>query len=118
MLQEIVSCELDLLVPPFRGAVYACVTGLRLIRGALGKAEVPGGILLPRVALQEGVLGISAWLHVTPIAVQHVLPGIDQPAAEVYYGLVQCVPRHVVTRLPESRQSAEMSVSWAKPSQS
>lgn len=78
MLQEIVSRELDLLVPPFRGAVdasdqsrpvhasqvavYECVTGLRLIRGTLGKAEVPGGILLPRVALQEGVLGISAWL--------------------------------------------------------
>jgi hypothetical protein len=64
--------ELDLLVPPLGravvagdqpGAVQAAqvavderVPGLRLVRRALGQPEVPLGVLLPRMPLEEGVL--------------------------------------------------------------
>ena len=64
--------ELDLLVPPLRGAVDAGdearpvdprqvpederVPGLGLVVRALGQPEVPGGVLLPGVPLEVGVL--------------------------------------------------------------
>ncbi|SRR6266511_2183862 len=72
VLQEIVCCEFDLFVPPFRGpvmtgdqphavqtakvAIDKRVTRLRLLGRALGEPEVPGGVLLPGVGLQERVL--------------------------------------------------------------
>src|SRR5215207_1840591 len=64
-LQQVVSCELDLLVPPLRCPVLTGdqpramqaaevsvderVPRLRLVGGALGKAEVPFGVLAPGV---------------------------------------------------------------------
>jgi hypothetical protein len=72
VLQELVCCELDLLVPPLRGTVVAGdqphpvqtaevavderVVRLRLLGRALGEAEMPGGVFLPGVRLQERVL--------------------------------------------------------------
>jgi hypothetical protein len=69
VLQELVCCEFDLLVPPFRSTVVAGdqphpvqaaevakdkrVARLRLLVRALSQAEIPGGVLLPGVRLQE-----------------------------------------------------------------
>ena len=71
-LQEVVRGELDLLVPPLgrpvdardqAGAVHPAevavdegVPRLGLVVGALGEPEVPGGVLLPGVPLEVGVL--------------------------------------------------------------
>ena len=71
-LQQVVGRQLDLLVPPLGGAVQAGdqaiavdaakvavdepVAGLGLVGGALGQAEVPVGVLLPGVRLEERVL--------------------------------------------------------------
>jgi AcrR family transcriptional regulator len=82
VLQELVCCELDLLVPPLRGPVVAGdqphavqtaevavdkrVARLRLLGRALGKAEMPGGVLLPGVRLQERVLLPCPRLDVLP----------------------------------------------------
>ena len=51
---------------------------MRLVARALGQAEVPRGVLLPRVPLQVGVLGSGARLHLAPVAVEDVLPRVDQ----------------------------------------
>src|SRR5918994_7535664 len=64
-LQQLVSCEFDLFVPPLCCTVVAgdqasavqaaevsvdeCVASLRLLRSALGEAEMPFGVLAPRV---------------------------------------------------------------------
>src|SRR6266511_5241310 len=72
VLQELVCCQLDLLVPPLRSTVVAGdqphpvqtaevavderVARLRLLGRALGEAKMPGGVLLPGVRLQERVL--------------------------------------------------------------
>jgi hypothetical protein len=90
-----VCCKLDLLVPPLRGtvvtgdqphpvqtadvAVDKRVARLRLLVRALGDAEMSGGVLLPRVRLQERVLLPCARLHVRPTRAEHVLAGVDQP---------------------------------------
>src|SRR4029450_11937624 len=82
VLQELVGCKLDLLVPPLGCAVVAGdkshavqpaevavnerVAGLCLIWSAFGKAEMPGGVLVPRVRLQVHVLVTCARLHVLP----------------------------------------------------
>ena len=67
-LQQVVRGELDGLVPPLGRAVDAGdqaravhtaevavderVAGLRLVVRALGEAEMPGGVFVPRVALR------------------------------------------------------------------
>jgi hypothetical protein len=95
VLQELVRCELDLLVPPLRGSVVAGdqphpvqtaevavderVARLRLLGHALGDAEMPGGVLVPGVRLQERVLLSCARLHVLPARAEHVLACVDQP---------------------------------------
>ena len=61
-------------------AVDERVPGLGLVVGALGEPEVPLGVLLPRVRLQEGVLVVGARLHVAPVAVEHVLARVDELA--------------------------------------
>src|SRR3954470_20684479 len=78
-LEQVVGRELDRLVPPLRRPVHArdqahavhaaevavdeAVAGLRLLRGALRQAEVPVGVLLPRVRCEEGVLVGRLGLH-------------------------------------------------------
>ncbi len=65
VLQELVGGQLDRLVPPLGGAVVAgddaaavdpskvahheCVSALRLVRGVIGQAEVPVGVVVPGV---------------------------------------------------------------------
>ena len=96
-LQEVMRGELDLLVAPLRRAVYARdqtgamdaaevavherVTRLRLSRRAFGEAEVPLGVLLPAVGVEEAVLGLGPRLHVSPVGVQDVLARLDALAA-------------------------------------
>ena len=86
--------ELDRLVPPLGGAVDAGdetgpvdasevadderVAGLRLVAGPVGQAEVPVGVLLPGVRLQECVLVVRGWCDLAPIAVEDVLVGVDE----------------------------------------
>jgi hypothetical protein len=50
-----------------------------LLVRALGKAEMPGGVLLPGVCLQERVLLPCAQLHVLPARAEHALARVDQP---------------------------------------
>jgi hypothetical protein len=113
MLQEVMCGQLDFLVPPLRGPIDAgdqrCtvhppqvtederIPRLGLISRTFGQAEMPSGVLLPGVPFQEGVLIVGAGLHLTPVALENVLPGVDQPAAVFNCGLVervfrQCLP--------------------------
>src|SRR5688572_19065835 len=94
-LEQVVGHELDLLVPPLRRAVDAGdesaavdasevavherVAGLGAVVGPLGEPEVPGGVLLPGVALQVVVLRLRPWLDLAPVAVEDVLAALDQP---------------------------------------
>src|SRR5262249_43764651 len=110
VLQELVRRELDLLVPPLGGpvvarddprpvqpavvAVHERVARLRAVVRALGQAEVPARVLLPRVALEVRVLGVGARLHLAPLAVEHVLPRVDQVAGELDRGRVHGVAGH------------------------
>src|SRR5215217_5000025 len=102
--------ELDRLVPPLRRPVHARdqphavdpaevavderVARLRLVRRALREAEVPVGVLLPRVRLEEGVLVGRLGLHRAPVALEHVLPRLDPLARAGYRSLVHRVGRH------------------------
>jgi hypothetical protein len=113
VLQEVMCGQLDFLVPPLRCPIDAGDQGrtvhppqvtederiprLGLISRTFGQAEMPSGVLLPGVPFQEGVLVVGAGLHLTPVAVENVLPGVDQPAAVFNCGLVervfrQCLP--------------------------
>jgi hypothetical protein len=59
-------------------AVHERVPGLRLLGGAFGEAEVPGGVFLPGVGLEERVLLACARLDVLPAGAQDVLARVDQ----------------------------------------
>ena len=109
-LQQLVGGELDRLVAPLGGAVHAGdqphavdaaevavderVARLRLVVRALGEPEVPLGVLVPRVRLQERVLLVRARLHVAPVAVEHVLAGVDQLLCALHGALVEGVGGH------------------------
>ena len=87
-------CELDLLVAPLgcpvvagdqphsmhaaEVAVHERVPGLRLLGGAFGEAEVPGGVFLPGVGLEKRVLLACARLDVLPAEAKDVLACVDQ----------------------------------------
>jgi hypothetical protein len=60
-------------------AVDERVARLRLLGHALGDAEMPGGVLVPGVRLQERVLLSCARLHVLPARAEHVLACVDPP---------------------------------------
>src|SRR3984957_9878242 len=93
-LQEFVSCELDFLVAPFGRPILACddahavdtaevsiderVPGLGVVAGPLGEPEMPLGVFLPRVRLQERVLFGGSWLDLAPVAVEHDLTAVDE----------------------------------------
>src|SRR5688572_9841627 len=75
-LQQLVCCELDLLVAPFRSPVltrdqpcametpkvpiHEPITGLGFVRGTVRQPEVPFGVLGPGMGLQERVLIVWA----------------------------------------------------------
>jgi hypothetical protein len=113
MLQEVMCRQLDFLVPPLRCPINAGdqrrtvhppqvtederIPRLGLISRTFGQAEMPGGVLLPGVPFQKGVLVVGPGLHLTPVAIENILPGVDQPAAVFNCGLVervfrQCLP--------------------------
>src|SRR5260370_5640831 len=89
-----VGGEFDLRVPPLGGPVVAGddahpvqppevavdkgVPGLGVLAGTVGEPEVPAGVFLPGMRLQEGVLLRRARLDLAPVAVEHVLPGVDE----------------------------------------
>ena len=101
--------ELDVLVAPLGGPVDAgdqagpvdtpkvavdeAVPGLRLIRRAVGQAQMPLGVLVPRVPFQEGILFIGARLNFPPVALEHVLPGVDEVASSFHGRPVERVGR-------------------------
>ena len=70
------------------------VARLRLLDRALGEADMPGGVLLPGVRLQERVLLRCARLHVLPTRPEHVLARVDQPLRVPDRVLVQRVGGH------------------------
>jgi hypothetical protein len=89
-----VGRELDLLVPPFCGAVMARdqagaveaakvsvdegVSRLGLVWGAIGESEVPFAVLAPRVRREKRVLVFGSGLDVSPVAVEDVLAPTDE----------------------------------------
>src|SRR5262245_61067747 len=83
VLQQVVGGELDVFVTPLRGtvdagdqpgavdaaevAVHECVARLRPVGCPLGETEVPQGVIVPAVRVEEAVLVLGPGLHVTPI---------------------------------------------------
>ena len=111
--------ELDLLVPPLRGPILAGdqahpmdatevpvdegVPGLGVVAGSVCQPEVPFGIVVPRMRLQEGVLVLGARLNVAPCALEHVLVSLDEPSGMCYGAFVHRVRRHGVILSQERR---------------
>ena len=104
------SRELDFLVAPFGGPVHAgnqaravdtfevaigeAVPRLRLLPGPFSKAEMPLGVLVPGMGLEERVFGDRARLHVSPVAVQNVLASVDEPSCPGHRAIVKRVSSH------------------------
>ncbi len=94
VLQQLVGGELDLLVLPLGRPVVAGdqarpveapevpedegVPRLGVVARPLGEAEVPGGVVVPRVRLEEAVLVVGARLGPAPLAAELVLVGVDE----------------------------------------
>jgi hypothetical protein len=110
MLQKLMGGELDLLVAPLSCPVLArdqahsmdapevavdeCVPGLRIVGRTVGEPEMPAGVVVPRVRLQEGILVPGARLNVSPHAFEHVLVGVDQASSLRQSVLVERVRGH------------------------
>ena len=54
------------------------VASLRLVRCAIRQPEVPRGVLVPRMVLQEGVLVVGGRRDLAPVAVEDVPLGVDE----------------------------------------
>ena len=86
--------ELDLLVSPLRSSILTrdqpgamnatevsvdkSVPGFGVVVGTFVEAEMPFGVLLPGVGIQERVLVVGARLTLAPVAVEHVLVRVDE----------------------------------------
>src|SRR4051812_303245 len=109
-LEQLVRGQLDLLVAPLGGAIVARdqphavhaaevsvderVARLRAVGRTVGEAEVPLGVLHPRVRREEGVLLGGAGLGARPVAVQDVLARVDELLGPRDRGAVDGVGRH------------------------
>src|SRR5918996_183313 len=98
------GCELDFLVPPLRSSVLTRnqahamdttevsiderIPVLGVVFGAVGEPEMPFGVFIPGVRLQEGVLVGGTGLDIAPIAVEYVVAGIDESSRSCYGMLV------------------------------
>src|SRR5436190_21315017 len=94
ILEEPMSCQLDLLVTPFRGSEMAgddagpmdpteiaedeAVSRLGAVGGVNRQSQMPGRVPLPGVRREEAVLRRCIGLCLAPIAVEHVLARVDQ----------------------------------------
>jgi hypothetical protein len=94
ILEQVVSRKLDLLVTPLGGPEVAGddpgpvhpakvatderVSRLGFVGCSLREPEMPLGILAPRVVLEEDVLLFRPGLDLAPVAVEHVLAGVDE----------------------------------------
>jgi hypothetical protein len=65
---------------PTEVSVDEAVPGLGVIVGTLGQPEMPCGVLIPGMGLQEGVLVVGAGLTIAPVAVDYVLASVNQSA--------------------------------------
>jgi hypothetical protein len=89
-----VSRKFDGLVAPFRRSILAgdetgsvdtpeitvheSVPCLDLLGGSLRQAQEPFGVLIPRMRPEVSILVFGLRLPLTPIAVEHVLAGINE----------------------------------------
>src|SRR5688572_7264398 len=110
MLEKTMSRKLDLLVAPLGRsevtrddprAVDALevpederVASLRLCLRAVCQAQVPAGVVGPRVPLQERVLVVGSRLDFAPVAVDDIPAGIDQAPGVCDGAPVQLVGWH------------------------
>ncbi len=110
VLQEGMSCLLDLLVSPLGGPVLAReqatpvestevtvgerVPGFGLLRRIVSESQKPFAVLMPRVRLEEGVLVLGARLDVSPRAVEDVLVSIDELPCSRHGGFVHGIGGH------------------------
>lgn len=85
---------LDILVAPLSGSIQTRdqpasmdtakvsiderVPGLGLLRSSISEAEMPFGELIPGMGSQIGVLLVGARLNLSPVALEHVLPSVDE----------------------------------------
>src|SRR5213079_2407820 len=104
----------DLLVPPLCGpevarndarpmdppevAEHECIARLRPVGRSFGQTHVPEGVLVPGVGPEEAVLLTRLGLDLPPVAVQDVLPRVDEPSRVSDGPSVQCVTRHSGTQ--------------------
>src|SRR5439155_19516424 len=78
---------------PSEVAEHECIARLRPVGRSIGQAQVPDGVLVPGVGPEEAVLVISLGLDLAPVAVQDVLPRVDELSRVSDGPSVQCVTR-------------------------
>src|SRR6185436_15142867 len=130
LLEQVVGGQLDLLVAPLRGPEHAGdqaapmkapevaederVAGLGLVGGPGGQPEVPRGVFVPLVLVEEVVLVRGGRLRLVPLAIEDVLAGGDQLASLLDGRAVQVVSGHrgIVARRwsPSSRRTRSAGV--------
>ena len=109
-LKQLVSRELHLLVTPLCGPVHAGdqaaamdpaevavhkgVSGFRVVGSPCREAEVPLAVLLPRVLLQELVLGGGGGLNLSPVTIEDVLASCDGLTSPSNGAIVDGIRRH------------------------
>jgi hypothetical protein len=79
---------------PVEVAVDEGIPGLRLVRGAVGETEMPGGVFGPCVLLEVCVLCRCVRLRVAPVAVQDVLSFIDEASSLRHRRWIERVGTH------------------------
>ena len=70
------------------------VTALGLVSRVVVEAEVSFGVFVPGVSFEKRVLVLRSGLYFAPVAVQHVLPGLDETASTRYRALIDRVRSH------------------------
>lgn len=106
-LQQLMGGKLELLVPPFGGSVLTsdqahpvnppevsvdeCVTGFGLVGRTVGEAQMPLGVFVPGMRLEEFILVLCARLNVAPHAVEHVLARVDELSCSRHRALIDRV---------------------------
>jgi hypothetical protein len=94
-------------------ADHECVAAVRLVGRPVGQAQVPGGVFVSRVLREVRVLVRGARLDLAPVAVEHVLAGLDEARDVLNGSLVEGVARHATSIRPVATRSPAGGISGA-----
>src|SRR5437870_3602030 len=91
---------------PAKVPVDERVPALGLVGRLVVEAEVPLGVFVPGVCFEESILVTRSGLSFAPVALEHILPSVNETASMCDCALIDGIRRHPISMRSTRRNQA------------